>query len=304
MKYWTCRNINRLLVTLIFAFFLMSTSCQEEDNHIYSNPEITLKILPEYVYSDTAISVGKQFIVGIEAQYNGHNKLTNFIAKVNGERYLDLGFYSEAFNKDIQITKGLEETDNWEFIIRDIEGNWSSVSIVITKGEIIDFGEIHTYTNVYLGAQNSALYRSFFSLANGAVYNLQNAYTNSALIDMVYYYDDFDKLEKCIMASPGANIGETAFPGEFAIANWETINTTRYSKEKLTFSTEEFDNALNDSILIANTFAFETGGRKAKLLQPGDMFSFVRNNKTGIFKVVSTSESSSGYIVIDIKIQK
>jgi len=304
MKYWTCRNISGLLFTLIFTFFLMATSCQEEDNPVYSNPEITLKVLPEYVYSDTSISIGQKFFIGIEAEYNGHNKLTNFIAKVNGERYLDLGFYSETFTKDIQITKSLNELETWEFIIRDIEGNWSSTGIIITKGEAIDFGEINTYTNVYLGAQNSNSYSSFFALSNGLVYNLQGAYNNSALIDIVYYYDDFDKLEKCIMASPGANIGEAAFPGEYAIANWETINTTRYSKEKLSISTLTFDNASNDSILIANTFAFETGGRKAKTLQPGDMYSFVRESKTGIFKVISTSETNSGYIVVDIKIQK
>ncbi|MGE0088385.1 MAG: hypothetical protein AB7S50_02795 [Bacteroidales bacterium] len=304
MKKRTCRYFYNSLFVLLLILLTINYSCNEEDKNDFSDPEINIINLPGHVFSDSTISAGQKFIVGVEATSNGHNKLTNFIAKVNGERYLDLGIFSETFNKEIEITKGLSETDVWEFIIRDIEGNWASKSITITQGDSTGFGEIDTYLNVYLGAQNSTLYGSFFSLGTGTVYNLQDAFTNSALIDLVYYYDDFDKLEKCIMASPGANIGETAFPGEFAIANWETINTTRYSKEKLSLSIEEFDNALNDSILIANTFAFETGGRKAKLLQTGDMFAFVRDNKTGIFKVVNTLESNSGYIVVDIKIQK
>lgn len=304
MKKRTCRYLNLPIFTLLLILLAINFSCNEEEKNSYPDPEINIINIPGYVFSDSTISVGQKFMVRIEATYNGHNKLTNFIAKLNGERYLDLGLYTESYLKEIEITKGLSETDIWEFIIRDIEGNFSSKTLTISKGGSIAFGEIDTYTNVNLGAQNNATYGSFLSLSNGLTYNLQEAFNNSALIDIAYYYDDFDKLEKCIMASPGANIGETAFPGEFAIANWETINTTRYSKEKLTLSIEEFDNAINDSILIANTFAFETGGRKAKLLQAGDMFAFVRDNKTGIFKVVSTSESNSGYIVVDIKVQK
>lgn len=304
MKNKSCRMLKYINTAKIFLILFLIYSCQEQDDVAYSDPTISFKVSPQFVYNDSSISVGKQFIIGIEAQSNGHNKLTNFIAKVNGERYLDLGFYTDTFSKDIQITKGLDLTEDWEFIIRDIEGNSSSIGLTISKNDIVEFGEINTYLNVFLGAQNSTLYGSFMSLTNGSVYDLQGAFNNSALVDIVYYYDDFDKLEKCVMASPGANIGETAFPGEYAIVNWETINTTRYSREKLMLTSQEFDIATNDSILIANTFAFETGGRKAKLLQPGYMYSFVRNNKTGIFKVVSTSESNSGFMVVDIKIQK
>ncbi|MDX9697467.1 MAG: hypothetical protein RBT49_16875, partial [Bacteroidales bacterium] len=148
MKKRTCRYLNLPIFTLLLILLTINFSCTEEEKNSYPDPEINIINLPGYVFSDSTISVGQKFMVRIEATYNGHNKLTNFIAKLNGERYLDLGLYTESYLKEIEITKGLSETDIWEFIIRDIEVNFSSKSLTISKGGSIAFGEIDTYTNV------------------------------------------------------------------------------------------------------------------------------------------------------------
>jgi len=197
----------------------------------------------------------------------------------------------------------LDDAEEWEFIIRDFEGNASSVNLTIQKDPNIVYGEINKYLNVQLGAQNSSEYGSFFATENGNIYNLENAFNNQEIIDLLYYYDDFDKLEENIIASPGANVND-AFIGEFGISNWTTKNTTRFSREELDITIEEFDVSNNDSILIANSFGFESGGRKTKFLKAGDVYSFVRGSKTGMFKVISTSGTTSGNIIVDIKIQK
>ncbi len=303
MKKYTYR-LSLLKISIAVIVAIIFTSCENEEKEIRPNPSINIVINPEYVYTDTTILVGQMIKIGIQAEYNGYDRLTNFIAKLNGERYLDLGFYAESYTKEINITKGLDEIEEWEFIIRDIDGNFASTYLTIHKDKLIIYGEVEKFLNIKLGAQNNTEFGSFFSLSNGIVYDLEGAYTNSELIDLVYYYDNFDKLEKNIIASPGANIGETAFPGQFAISNWETINTTRYSREKLDITIEEFDNAANDSILIANTFAFESGGRKTKFLEGGDIYSFVRGGQTGMFKVVSILGTTTGNIIVDIKVQK
>jgi len=306
MKKPTYRiKITGLVSFILFASILLFNSCEKEDSVKGPNPTIRILSDPAYVSSDSIISVGKIFTVGINAEYNGYNMLTNFIVKINGERYIDIGIYKESYFKEVEITKGLEDIEEIEFIIRDIKGNSDSTSLTITKNPDIIYGKVIEYSNIKLGAQNNTEFGSFLSLENGIVYSLEGGYNNSELINIVAYYDDFDKLEEWIIASPGANIGESVFPGEFALSNWETINTTRYPSSAIDVTVEEFDNAQNDSILLVHSFAFDSGKRKCKYLEAGDIFSFVReDNLIGMFKVVSTSGTNSGSIVVDFKIQK
>jgi hypothetical protein len=304
MKKSTYRIKHLRFLNAILFFIILFVSCEEDDQIIRTDPSIHIVADPNYVSSDTIISVGQSFKVGVYAESNGNDKLTNFIAFLNGYRYLDIGLYSETYSKEITITKGLEDIDNWEFVIRDFEGNKSSTYLTITKDPTVNYGEIDEFVNVQLGAQFNSVIGSFFSFSNGTVYNMEGAYNMQENINMVYYYDDFDKLEENIITSPGGNIGDVAFPGEYAISNWTTVNTTRYSREKLSINIEDFETAVNDSILIANSFAYESGGRKTKFLKPGDLYSFVWDNKTGIFKVVSTSGTTDGNIIVDIKVQK
>ncbi|MEA2106426.1 MAG: hypothetical protein U9P82_06860 [Bacteroidota bacterium] len=291
-----------LIVLFILSFFI--GSCEDENPTNHPDPAIQIVDHPDFVSGDTTIAPGEKFTVAIQAEYNGYDMLTNFIAKLNDERYLDLGIYAETYRKEIEITKGLESVDNWEFIIRDRKGNFAHNSLTITKDDNVEYGEIDVFKNIQLGAQNSPDYGSFFSLTDGSVYDLEGAYHNALYIDIVSYYDDFDKLDKWTMASPGANIGDEAFPGEYAISNWDTTHTTRYSAAPLTITVEDFDAAQNDSLLLAHSFAFESGKRKAKDLAPGDIYSFVRDKRTGMFKVIRTTGESSGNIIVDIIIQK
>lgn len=289
-----------LFSSLVFLGF---NSCDQDEKIDHLNPTIKLMVSPEYISSDTSISVGQTFTVAVHAEYNGYDKLTNFIAMLNDERYLDLGIYAESYDREVEISKGLSEVDNWEFVIRDMEGNSSSVCLTIFNDQEIVYGDIDEYPNVKLGAQNSTEYGSFFSTENGETYTLEGAYNHQEVIDILYYYDDFDKLEENIITSPGANlIG--VFSGTYDVTDWDFKNTTRFSRSELDVNIEEFNAAENDSILIANSFAFESGGRKTKFLKPGDIYSFVRGSRTGMFKVVSTEGTTEGNIVIDIKIQK
>lgn len=289
--------ISMLMITIFSA-------CEESETTNYADPTIRLVEGTNYISTETTLAVGEQYTVAIHAEYNGDNMLTNFIAKLNGERYIDIGMYKEVYEDEIQLSKGLEDTDEWEFIIRDIEGNSASTFLTIHKDQNIEYGEIEELLNVKLGAQYNNETGSFFSFTDGNDYNLESAYNNQDIIDLVYYYDNFDKLEESIISSPGGNIDD-AFTGTYGMANWTTRNTIRFSREKIDMTTDEFDAAANDSILIANTFDYGSGGRKTKYLEPGDIYSFVTSdNVTGMFKVVSTSGTDNGFIIFDIKMQK
>lgn len=304
MKKTTYRIKHLSILSAILFNFILFVSCEDDVQIDRPNPSINIVVNSNYVSSDTIISVGQSFIVGIHAESNGYDKLTNFIAKRNGENYIDIGIYTESFDREVELQKGLEDIEEWEFVIRDFEGNSASTIITITKDPNVVYVDIDEFLNVRLGAQNSNEFGSFFSLSNGSVYNLQEAFNNQEIINMTYFYDDFDDFEENIITSPGGNI-DLAFTGEYGIANWDTRNTIRYSRSMIDVSIDDFDAASNDSILLANTFAYESGGRKTKFLETGDIYSFVSDdNRKGIFKVLSTSGTNAGNIVVDIKVQK
>lgn len=307
-KYTYRKLISKLSPFLITFFFFALFACDEEESRNYGNPTINILEEPGFVSKDTIISVSQTFKFKIQTEWNGHNRLTNLIVKMNGDRYIDLGFYKEIYDREIEVTKGLDDIENWEFIIRDFEGNSASTGLIVTKDPNVEYGDIEEFLNVQLGAQSSYEYGSFFSFSKGIVYNLEGAYNNQELIHMLYYYDDFTtSLEENVITSPGANNLNGIFPGQYDVSDWAIKNAVKFSRAKLNISTEEFDQASNDSLLIANSYAFDSGDvrNKAKFLSNGDIYSFVtENNIIGILKVVSVSGTTEGNIIVDVKIQK
>jgi len=151
-----------------------------------------------------------------------------------------------------------------------------------------------------MGAQNNSI-GSFYSLAEDSVYTLNTAYENQYKIDLCYYYD-FIETDENTIASPGASIDESVYPGVNGLSNWTNRRTTRF---KLTNITEvEFLNAHNDSLLIG-AYGQSDGKRKAKNLQTGNIFSFKNEDgRIGLFRVNSVSGMDAGIVNISIKIQE
>jgi hypothetical protein len=130
---------------------------------------------------------------------------------------------------------------------------------------------------------------------------LFKAYQNQSLIDLVYYFDPITGDNNSI-ASPGANIDSTLFTGPWPIQSWPVKNTTRF--ESATISPVSFNSSINDSLILANTFPYASGKRKAKNLTAGNIYSFVsQTGIKGIFKVIDVSGTDAGSIKISLKIQ-
>jgi hypothetical protein len=116
-------------------------------------------------------------------------------------------------------------------------------------------------------------------------------------VQMLYYYYGDDKN---IIASPGANIED----GIFAVnpADWTIVNTSRYLKTSL--SVEEFNQATNDSIILANYNEAEAK-RKAKKLQVNDIYTFrTQKGKLGMFHVTEVVGAEEGTVNLNVKIQE
>jgi len=293
-------KMSRLTVVLIIITVAIF-GCEKEKVN-YPSPLIQFVTDSGFVFSDTILALGQPFKVGINAT-NPKVNLTNFIIKVDSDEneiYLDSGMNTPNLYFERYITKGIKEFEKWIFIIRDRNGKSAEVSLNIAKDSSSTFGDINYFSSVELGAQNNAV-GNFFSLSEDSVYSLNSAYENQNTIDLCYYYDFIDTDENTI-ASPGANIDNSVFPGTSGLSNWAIRKTSRFKTANIT--EQDFMNATNDSLLIV-VYGQSDGNRKAKNLQSGNIFSFKNENgKVGLFKVNSVSGTDTGNINISIKVQE
>ncbi len=291
----------RSLVVVFLSIALVLSGCKKDETE-YPAPEVSFIAGDNYVSGDTTLALGELYKVGIRAS-NPNVNLTNFIIRVETdivETYLDSGMNTSELVYETYITKGLSEVENWTFIIRDKDGKSSEIGFVIKKDTTTEFGNISYFPSVTLGAQNNPT-NSFFSLSDGLTYNLDGAYLNQDLIDLCYYYDFIDTDENTI-ASPGANIDESVFPGDHSIPNWTERRESRFKIAEIDES--DFDAATNDSLLIA-AYGQSDGKRKAKNLVAGDIYSFKNSDgKVGLFVVNSISGTDNGEVNIKIKFQE
>lgn len=292
--------MNKLSVLFLLLFFVISACEKEKPNH--PPPSIGFVTEGGFVYHDTTLALGESFKIGILAG-NPNANLTNFIIRVESdiiETIFDSGMNTPSLHYENTFTKGIKDSEKWTFIIRDRDLKSSEISIIIKRDTSSAYGNIDYFPVVELGAQNNNT-GSFYSLSKGEVYILEEAFLNQELIDLCYFYDFIDTDENTI-ASPGANIDESVYPGEYGLSNWTTRRTARF---KLTDITEtEFENATNDSLLIA-AYGQSEGKRKAKNLQSGNIFSFKNEDgKTGLFLVHSVVGTDEGTVNISIKVQE
>ncbi|MBP7496770.1 MAG: hypothetical protein KA792_03805 [Bacteroidales bacterium] len=293
MKY----SVVAISYILLLAVFLFSFNYCKKDEKI-KIPTIYLKIKKNYVNKDTVIKTGSQFYFGIIAQ-KGTENITNLIIKLNNKTFLDTGMNVEALNYDKLVIKGVEKTDNWLIKVIDKRGLQASVALIITKDSNSVYGEINTISSLKLGAQNNTTLGAFYSFNANKIYFIDEAFKNQKLIDLIYYYDEFDKNT---IASPGANITTAFTEGSSALTNWNIRNETRYIN--ININSDLFDKINNDSMLIA-AYDEYNAKRKAKMLASNDIYSFRTSTlKYGIFKVHFVDATTSGNIVIDVKIQK
>lgn len=289
----------RKLFAILIIINILIIGC---DKNEVEHPPPTIQLLSgvEFVSHDTILKLGEQFKVGIDAS-NPNVNLTNFIIRVETnemETFLDSGMNTPTLHYEKYITKGISSSEKWIFIIRDKDGKSYEVAMNIGLDTNSDYGEIDYFSNIDIGAQNNSI-ASFYSLENNT-FTLSDAFQNQEKIDFCYYYDLIDTDENTI-ASPGANIDESVYPGSEGLQNWSVRRTSRF---KLTdVSEEDFFAATNDSLLMA-AHGVSDGNRKAKNLIVGKIFAFKNEDgRIGLFHINSISGTGEGQVNISVKVQ-
>lgn len=301
MLNWTYRRFAKfklvVLVTIIIGCTL--SSCQKEPDP--GNPPSIMFISGNgFISGDTTIPAGQRLKIGITAKGIDAN-ITYFSVRLGDGTLrilLDSGINVSSFNYVIEVIKTNVPIEKWTFLIMDRNRVKDSLSIKLTKADSSAWGPIITVENLMLGGQENPATGSFYSLSHDSVMNLDQAYANQSLTDIIYYFGQYE----ATLASPNEAEAPVFFTGPHGISNWTVKNETRYDTTQL--SPEAFDKSLNDSLIIT---AYEptAGKKKGKYLQPGMIISFrSQDGKLGLIKVNEVTPAAAGNVRLTIKIQQ
>lgn len=182
-------------------------------------------------------------------------------------------------------------------MVMDRERNKDSVQVLLMKSETSHYGDIITYSEIILGAQENTTQGSFFAFSNGDILGLDSAFLNQTLVDLIYYYGQYE----ATLSSPGEAEAPSYFTGPSGIANWTVKNETRYDTTSL--SLQDFDESLNDSLLLA-VYEPAAGKRKVKFVAPGMVISFKSQaGRIGLLKITGTEPGAAGTLHFSVKIE-
>ena len=284
---------------MLTMFSLITLSCEKSEENL--PPMIQLLEQEGYISGDTTISSGDLINVKVLLQ-KGDLNMTNFYIDVYTDsvsRYFDTGMNTSYIIWEGAFIKTLAPIEDWKFVVRDRDGNTAITSIKIKLDTAAQYADLITYSPTDFGAQDNQQVGGCYNIADSSMYFHQDVATDTSLqsgIDMLCFYDDIDKNT---IASPGANFEDGIFPVN--PATWTITNTTRYFKTSL--SVEDFNTAINDSIILSNYDEGEAK-RKAKKLQINDIYTFrTQSGRLGMFKVNGVNGTTDGTISISMKTQ-
>jgi hypothetical protein len=291
----------RTLKTLmgIAMIILIAAACEKSEDKV--PPTINLIAEEGYVHSDTVLASGDDIRLKVQMQ-KGDLNITNFLIDVytnTVSRYFDTGMNTEYIIWEGLFIKTPAAVEEWKFLVYDREGNATATGISIRLDTSAQYASLTSYSPVDFGAQDNQQFGGCYDIADSSMYFHFDVALDQELqskIDMLSYYDDIDQ---STISSSGANIEEGIFPVN--PADWTHKNTTRYFKTSL--GVDDFNAAVNDSIILANYDEGEAK-RKAKNLAADDIYTFrTESGRMGIFKVNAVTGGVDGNINISLKTQ-
>lgn len=295
------KGINFISISMVLLVLVVVFSACDKDEDVIGPPTIDILAENGYVSTDTTMAAGEEINLKVK-MVKGDNNITNFTIDVYtdlSQNYFDTGMNVGEIVWEGSFIKSLAPVEEWNFTVRDREGAYSSTSLTITLDTSSNYRPLHAYTGITLGAPENEDIEGCFSVASGSLFFHQEAAADTMIqsaVDLIYFYSDVDLNT---IASAGANIEDGIFPVN--PTTWSITNTTRYFKTSLT--ADDFNAAVNDSIILAN---YEEGDakRKAKKLEANDIYTFrTQCGKLGIFLVNEVLGTTEGSINIDLKVQ-
>lgn len=308
LKSLKLQELVRLLQLSVFIIFVaLITSCKQDEEISYAS--VILKTGVAYTTSGDKVSPGGKINIGVLASGAGSALTYLRIERIIGQDtsvQLDRGIYvgSEGYDQDFSFPKGLAESEIWRVLVMNADHDSASASLLVRKGEGVDYGPIHHYGPLSVGMQSYPSTASYLSLASGVVYDAVSVSGNETAIDLVPYYYFTSGLPSPTLTCPGYTSAVAYFP---IINNWTDKNTTLFdyfTSDNSLVSPAQFDSAMNDSLLVTAYNPSKVSGN-CKYTYAGRVIPFkTQSGKYGMIKIISADEFEEGAILIEIKIQQ
>jgi hypothetical protein len=234
----------------------------------------------------------------------GSSNLASFTIERDGitlAGYPDEAIPNDNYKDSVNLEAPLNVGDYvYSFTVTDKNDLTANKSFTITVEQT--GGPIKSWTAT-LGAHQAAAGSSFASIT-GDVYQMDDAKTNSTLIDFLYFYG---AINHATIAAPDDATAATVFNNvNNGLSTWSTKNSTRFKTTSLT--AENFDAIADDLLLVSNATGASDSYKNE--LAVGDVIAFVTDAdktggaKMGLIKIVSITPEANGSMQIAVKVQE
>lgn len=303
MKY------NNFIFILAIALFYIA-GCKKDDETAIK-PKIILKN-GDYTQNEQLVPVGGKLKFGITAT-NGGAIITNLkIQRIaNGKTIteLDKGIYIKdgGLDYDFNAVKSTAVQEIWRFFVMNSNRDSIATTLTVNLGAGSAYGEINHYPLIKIGMQNNSDLPNYVDLHQGNLFTKTNITGHEGDIDLVGFVYTTSGTLSPTLCCPGYT-GSSSVTGHYPeISSWSIQNLTVYdyfSSDNNLISTIKFDNAQNDSLLVSS-FNPQSVSGLCKYCYTGKVIPFkTQDGKYGLVRVLHADLTQTGYMELDIKIQK
>lgn len=302
----------KIAFTTLAIVLLFNASCKKEDESS-TNPIIILKN-GDYTMNDQLVPVGGKLKFGITAT-DGGAILTNLrIERIVGSTViteLDRGLYIKngGLDYDYPAVKSSAAQEVWRFFVMNSNRDSAMVSLTVNLGAGSAYGEINYYPSIMIGMQKNTDLPNYFDLHTGNLFTKTNIAGHEGEIDLVGFVYETSGIMSPTLCCPGYT-GSSSVTGDDRypeIASWSTTNLTSYdyyASDNNLVSAEKFELAQNDSLLVTSYNPQSVSGL-CKYCNAGKIIPFKTvDGKYGLVRVLHADLTETGYMELEIKIQK
>jgi len=299
------------LLVILGLFAIVFTSCTEDDEIAFSDPEITLTV------ADTAITsyfgtVGDELDITVDV--SDPDGLSEVIIR----RYVD-GIEDTDFTDEYPLTTNPENfsevvvytlqdedaLDDVELEVQALDVNGNSSTAIILIEATVD--PTYSFSTVLLFAPLADFSsETFFSVDNGNTYSVNDIVNTteavSDSIDFGYFYgQDFN----ATLSSP------VSYPIDYSQSGWFVENETLLRKTDLTSSEFlEFENDVNYLITAFDEGTEGSDPQEVRNLEEGEVIAFQLDQEKGgrvgliLINSIEAGTGENAYIDVDVIVER
>jgi hypothetical protein len=296
---------------IIFTVILFYSPGCKKDSEAILKPKIILKN-GDYTQNEQLVPIGGKLKFGITST-DGGAIITNLriqrIADGKIITELDKGIYIQngGLDFDFNAVKSSAAQEVWYFFVMNSNRDSATTKLSVNLGLGSAYSEIYHYPSIKIGMQGNAGLPDYVDLLTGKLFTKTNITNHESEIDLVGFVYTTSGIISPTLCCPGYT-GSSSVTGHYPeISSWGTRHLTvydYYSSDNNLISASQFDKAQNDSLLVISFNPQNVSGL-CKYCNTGKVIPFkTEGGKYGLVHVLHADLTESGYMELEVKIQK